>query len=73
MQQVINGVQVDIVEVRPENRFKQVLDVATQVKAETRPWTRTSLAEEFFRENPMPWLLDSDPVDEPEKDQRRSA
>lgn len=45
------------------NRFRHVLDVARVEKAHLKPLQRPSLAEEFFRENPMPWLLDKDPVD----------
>jgi hypothetical protein len=55
-----------------KNRYMQVLEIARREKANAKPLTRPSLAEEFFRENPMPWLLDADPVDEPEQ-QRRSA
>lgn len=51
------------------NRFLQVLEIAKKAKQQTRELTRASLAEEFFRENPMPWLLDSDPVDDPAKRQ----
>lgn len=58
---------------RSRNRFVQVLEVASRRKQSNEPLTRPSLAEEFFRENPMPWLLDSDPVQEPDKDSRRSA
>ena len=54
------------------NRYMQVLEIARREKSNTKPLTRPSLAEEFFRENPMPWLLDADPVEEPEQ-QRRSA
>lgn len=52
------------------NRYMQVLEIARREKANTRPLTRPSLAEEFFRENPMPWLLDADPVDEPGRERR---
>ncbi|MEB3196383.1 MAG: hypothetical protein VKP62_04190 [Candidatus Sericytochromatia bacterium] len=45
--------------VAPENRYLQVLRVAAQHKTGARELTRASLAEAFFRENPMPWLLDS--------------
>lgn len=45
------------------NRFRQVLDIARVAKTNVKPLQRPSLAEEFFRENPMPWLLDKDPVD----------
>ena len=48
------------------NRYMVVLEIAKREKANTRAWQRPSLAEEFFRENPMPWLLDADPIDEPE-------
>jgi len=51
------------------NRFVQVLEIAAEAKQHTRELTRASLAEEFFRENPMPWLLDADPVDDPAKRQ----
>lgn len=61
-------------EQQARNRFVQVLEIARREKAGNRPLTRPSLAEEFYRENPMPWLLDSDPVDEPApKDARQSA
>jgi hypothetical protein len=56
----------------PSNRYQRVLAEAYERKAEQRPWQRPSLAEEFYRENPMPWLLDADPVDEPDRG-RRSA
>lgn len=55
-----------------KNRYMQVLEIARREKANAKPLQRPSLAEEFFRENPMPWLLDADPVEEPEQ-QRRSA
>jgi hypothetical protein len=55
-----------------KNRYMQVLELARQEKQNTKPLQRPSLAEEFFRENPMPWLLDADPVDEPGP-HRRSA
>ena len=48
------------------NRYLQVLEIAHGKKAQTKPLQRPSLAEQFFRENPMPWLLDADPIDEPE-------
>ena len=51
------------------NRFVQVLEIAAKEKKQSHELTRPSLAEEFFRENPMPWLLDSDPVDDPAKRQ----
>lgn len=51
------------------NRYVQVLAVASQAKAQTKPLQRPSLAEEFYRENPMPWLLDADPVDDPHQKQ----
>ena len=57
----------------PTNRYQRVLAVASELKAQQHEWQRPSLAEEFYRENPMPWLLDADPVDEPDKDHRRSA
>lgn len=60
-------------EQRSKNRFVQVLEIASRQKASNEPLQRPSLAEEFFRENPMPWLLDSDPVNEPDKGSRRSA
>jgi hypothetical protein len=60
-------------EQRSGNRFLQVLEISSRAKAENKPWKRSSLAEEFFRENPMPWLLDADPIDEPENKERRSA
>lgn len=44
------------------NRFVQVLENAAARKAQARALVRPSLAEEFFRENPMPWLLDADPA-----------
>lgn len=47
------------------NRFLRVLAVAAQLKTRSRGLVRASLAEEFFRENPMPWLLDSEPIEEP--------
>lgn len=53
------------------NRFVQVLEIAAREKKQAHELTRPSLAEEFFRENPMPWLLDSDPVEDPAK--RQSA
>jgi hypothetical protein len=55
--------------IAPSNRFVQVLEIAARKKLEAHELTRPSLAEEFFRENPMPWLLDSDPVDDPAKRQ----
>jgi hypothetical protein len=55
------------------NRYQRVVAEAYERKAEQREWQRPSLAEEFYRENPMPWLLDADPVDEPDRGQRRSA
>lgn len=56
------------------NRFVQVLEIAQKEKASNRPLQRASLADEFYRENPMPWLLDSDPVDEPApKEARQTA
>jgi hypothetical protein len=58
----------------PTNRYQRVLAEASELKAQQQPWQRPSLAEEFYRENPMPWLLDADPVDEPDRNgQRRSA
>lgn len=51
------------------NRFVEVLQLAAQKKTEMHELVRASLAEEFFRENPMPWLLDADPVDDPAKRQ----
>ena len=54
------------------NRYMEVIEVASKLKADNKPLHRTSLAEEFFRENPMPWLLDADPIDEP-KEQKRPA
>ena len=54
-------------EMGSKNRYMQVLEIAKQAKKETKPLTRPSLAEQFFRENPMPWLLDADPIDEPEE------
>lgn len=51
------------------NRFVQVLEIAAREKKQSHELTRPSLAEEFFRENPMPWLLDSDPVEDPAKRQ----
>lgn len=65
-----NGTTVTIEGPRPANRFQQVLEVASRRKADSRPLKRPSLAEEFYRENPMPWLLDSDPVEEPNKDRQ---
>lgn len=53
----------------PSNRFVQVLEIAAREKRVSHELIRPSLAEEFFRENPMPWLLDSDPVDDPAKRQ----
>lgn len=50
-----------------DNRFLKVLHVAAKLKTRSRELVRASLAEEFFRENPMPWLLDSEPVEEPAK------
>ena len=56
------------------NKYQRVLAVASELKAAQQPWQRPSLAEEFHRENPMPWLLDADPVEEPDREeQRRSA
>lgn len=46
------------------NRFVRVLEIAARRKTQARELVRPSLAEEFFRENPMPWLLDSEPVEE---------
>jgi hypothetical protein len=43
-----------------ENRFKSVLALARKNKKLIQPWTRPKMAEEFFRDNPMPWLLDQD-------------
>ena len=61
--------QADVPMSGQANRFVQVLEIAAKAKKHTRELTRASLAEEFFRENPMPWLLDSDPVDDPAKRQ----
>ncbi len=55
--------------IAPTNRFVQVLEIAARAKKQSHELTRPSLAEEFFRENPMPWLLDSDPVEDPAKRQ----
>jgi hypothetical protein len=48
-----------------ENRFVTVLRVAARQKTRARELVRPSLAAEFFRENPMPWLLDSEPIEAP--------
>lgn len=45
------------------NRFLRVLEVAARRKTQARELVRPSLAEEFFRENPMPWLLDAEPIE----------
>jgi hypothetical protein len=49
----------------PENRFVTVLRLAARRKALAQELVRPSLAAEFFRENPMPWLLDAEPVEAP--------
>jgi hypothetical protein len=45
-----------------QNRFGRVLLEASERKKLLTPLSRPSFAAEFFRDNPMPWLLDSDPA-----------